>query len=591
MAETDLGSKEPRSSNMRALLKSYREYADVLSAFASSARYSFQPAGSALACRHADGRWIHGPEDPWVSAREEAAQIVTDDAQLYVLLRPGLGYLGFALLELIEKRAPNSFIVAVEDRLDLFAEVLSMFDWTPLIDSVSVEILLGEPNAVVRSFFERHPAISLLPMTLVADDETATELNGTGFVERIKTAAATLRAGVETELSVTDDVLRSRRSRKEPPRVLLAGNEFGYLTEPIAAGFRTCEASVEIRTGAAGTARGLRIHDWLRDISLLSPDVVVWMNRPELSATGCQVLRALDVTQVLWSVDNPRRMRLGSASGGGVDLFLTFDASYVDAAESVGASSVSQLSLAAGLRPLPSILPSAAQWPARLGPDISFVGSLGESRVKDFRDLLRRQNPELLALLDRLAVEEADPAVAYERATGEQFEGAPCFYVQEIRSQRRRIHVLSNLPEQSLRIFGGFDWAAAEIGVASRHAGRPPRYGFELASIYYHSRINMNVFHDQCVDSTNSRVYDVLVAGGFLLTEYRPQLEREFEIGKHLVTFSTPGEAREKAVYYLEHPVEREAIAREGQRHTLERHTFASRCRRILELVSQKAEA
>ena len=150
---------------------------------------------------------------------------------------------------------------------------------------------------------------------------------------------------------------------------------------------------------------------------------------------------------------------------------------------------------------------------------------------------------------------------------------------------RRRLNVLRQLPMSKLKIFGGKDWSQLGEPLASCYAGQGLDYGPDLAWMYFHSQININVFHEQCHDSTNSRVYDVLASGGFLLTEDRPCLRREFEPDRHLVTFSTPEEAREKALYYLTHVDEREAIAREGQRHVLANHTFSKRCERILELV------
>src|SRR5262249_4193828 len=135
-------AREPQYSNLRSLRKIYREYADVLSAVPSAAHFVFARAGSSVACRHVDGRWIHGPADPWAAAREEAAKLVDAEAALYIVLRPGLGYLGFAILEEIEKRSPDSFVVLVEDRLDLLARALSVVDWTPLIESVTTELLL-----------------------------------------------------------------------------------------------------------------------------------------------------------------------------------------------------------------------------------------------------------------------------------------------------------------------------------------------------------------------------------------------------------------------------------------------------------------
>src|SRR4051812_25876963 len=102
---------------------------------------------------------------------------------------------------------------------------------------------------------------------------------------------------------------------------------------------------------------------------------------------------------------------------------------------------------------------------------------------------------------------------------GRPYEGIPCLYVDEMRLARRRLDVLSRMPRASLRIYGGLDWAGERSPLAECYAGRSVGYGADLASIYYHSLINLNVFHAQCIDSTNSRIYDVLAVGGFLLTE------------------------------------------------------------------------
>ena len=127
--------------------------------------------------------------------------------------------------------------------------------------------------------------------------------------------------------------------------------------------------------------------------------------------------------------------------------------------------------------------------------------------------------------------------------------------------------------------------------LAECYAGRTLHYGLDLSALYFHSKINLNIFHEQCVDSTNSRVYDVLAAGGFLLTEDRPCLAREFQPGRHFATFSSPADARDLVGYYLEHQDEREAMAREGQRHVLANHTFEHRCHKLLDLVAQATRA
>ncbi len=311
------------------------------------------------------------------------------------------------------------------------------------------------------------------------------------------------------------------------------------------------------------------------------PDVLLCLNRPALSPTAKAAARALGVPVVVWSVDHPRRVGLTPVDEGLIDVHLCFDESYL-----LGSvSERRQLSLGSGIVPLPGCGPDDEKWPERKGPDICFVGTLGERRLGHFRSVLGARDPDRLALLERLAAGDADPAAEYERITGEPFRGPPCAFVDDVRTIQRRLAVLSAPPLSSLKIYGDVEWATHGGPLSTAYAGLPLLYGYDLASEYFHSRVNINVLHDQCRDSTNSRVYDVLAAGGFLLTEHRPCLEREFDVGKHLVTFSTPEEACELAKHYLAHPAEREAIARAGQRHVLDRHRMVDRCRTLLDVV------
>ena len=83
-----MDSDDPLESNLRALRKRHSEYASMLSLLPRASRYVFEQIGSSVTCRDTDGTWLHGPEDPWVAARDEAGRIVSDGAGLYVVLRP-----------------------------------------------------------------------------------------------------------------------------------------------------------------------------------------------------------------------------------------------------------------------------------------------------------------------------------------------------------------------------------------------------------------------------------------------------------------------------------------------------------------------
>jgi spore maturation protein CgeB len=60
-----------------------------------------------------------------------------------------------------------------------------------------------------------------------------------------------------------------------------------------------------------------------------------------------------------------------------------------------------------------------------------------------------------------------------------------------------------------------------------------------------------------------------------------------FEIGREVVTFSTPEECVDHARYYLDHRDERVDIARAGQARTLRDHTYAQRMECLVECIGR----
>ena len=75
----------------------------------------------------------------------------------------------------------------------------------------------------------------------------------------------------------------------------------------------------------------------------------------------------------------------------------------------------------------------------------------------------------------------------------------------------------------------------------------------------------------------NMRIFETLGTGCFLLTEHFEGLKRYFEPGKELETFASKEELVEKIRYYLDHPTEREEIARRGQLRCLSDYSMEKR--------------
>jgi spore maturation protein CgeB len=114
----------------------------------------------------------------------------------------------------------------------------------------------------------------------------------------------------------------------------------------------------------------------------------------------------------------------------------------------------------------------------------------------------------------------------------------------------------------------------------------------EIPKIYRTSRISLNFSGSgqnpggaERLDTRQikARTFEVPGAGGFLLTEIAPELERYFAIGIEIGTFASAGELVERVRYYLDHPDERDAIARAGHAKAIAEHTYEQRISEILQ--------
>jgi hypothetical protein len=85
---------------------------------------------------------------------------------------------------------------------------------------------------------------------------------------------------------------------------------------------------------------------------------------------------------------------------------------------------------------------------------------------------------------------------------------------------------------------------------------------------------------------TSNRVYNILASSGFCLTAWFPGIEDLFENHKHLVWFTSYGEALSLAKRYLADPEGREKIRKAGQAEYLANHTAAHRVDIMLEAMS-----
>ncbi len=107
----------------------------------------------------------------------------------------------------------------------------------------------------------------------------------------------------------------------------------------------------------------------------------------------------------------------------------------------------------------------------------------------------------------------------------------------------------------------------------------------EMPKIVRLSKINLNFTSKPIRTGIPLRLWDILGAGGFVLTNYQSEIPEYFEVGKDLDIFASEEELVEKIRYYLEHEEEREEIARNGYQKAKEKYSLELRVKQILQTV------
>ncbi|MBQ6258882.1 MAG: glycosyltransferase family 1 protein, partial [Lachnospiraceae bacterium] len=107
-------------------------------------------------------------------------------------------------------------------------------------------------------------------------------------------------------------------------------------------------------------------------------------------------------------------------------------------------------------------------------------------------------------------------------------------------------------------------------------------YDTDMIHIFRESKININISLRSITNGIPLRCMDILASGGFLLSNYQNDLEREYVAGEDYVWFENEEDLVEKSYYYLSHEDERKRIAESGFRKTGELHSMKKTFEKIM---------
>lgn len=152
---------------------------------------------------------------------------------------------------------------------------------------------------------------------------------------------------------------------------------------------------------------------------------------------------------------------------------------------------------------------------------------------------------------------------------------------QEITGRERSAMLVALAQNKNVKLYTGSDMSL----VPGVQAGGTVAYGKEMPKIFRNSKINLNITLRSIESGIPLRALDVMGAGGFLLSNYQPELAEYFVNGEEMVMFESREDLVAKATYYLKHEEERKRIAYQGYKKVREQFSYGVQLQKILELV------
>ena len=124
----------------------------------------------------------------------------------------------------------------------------------------------------------------------------------------------------------------------------------------------------------------------------------------------------------------------------------------------------------------------------------------------------------------------------------------------------------------------GYGWPAGPVALN------------RIPQIMRESVISLNFANSKGMNQIKARTFEVPGAGGFLLTEEAPGLERFYIPGEEIEVFSNVEELALKIRHYLLSPSLRDEIARRGFERTRQDHTYDVRMKELVDFVLRAHE-
>lgn len=226
--------------------------------------------------------------------------------------------------------------------------------------------------------------------------------------------------------------------------------------------------------------------------------------------------------------------------------------------------------------------------------DVSFVGS-----IDDHPDTLRERRlkrleryPALNKILD--TVVDIDKTPSSDMIMQKLFEfkehmpwdifAVLSRFAYEESNTMYRMGFVAAIEDFEVSVYGKEGWLA--INKPNIKYKGFLDYKKDALALYLKSKINLNITHPQLVTAINQRVFDVSLCGGFVLNDFREDLNNLF--GDTVVSYKDISDMKQKIDYYIKNESERIDISFKAKECVLEKHLWKHRAASLMDFLKSK---
>ncbi|SFB94233.1 CgeB family protein [Butyrivibrio sp. YAB3001] len=335
------------------------------------------------------------------------------------------------------------------------------------------------------------------------------------------------------------------------------------------------------------------------------PDFVFSFNFLPVVSKVCNIEK---VTYVSWIYDNPEIFLYSYQVINPCNVVLMFDSKQYETFVRGGIKTVHYLPLAASTKRLDNIHYSSEE-KKKFSADISFVGSLYTERKQYYDEILPKLDGYTVGYLQGIinsqlqvdginfveecltpqitdAIQKASNLYPYpDSAETLEYLFANFIINRQITIIERKEILTMIGKKHPLKLYTyNQNSAFSPEGVTNMG---PADYFAEMPIVFKESKINLNITLRSIQRGIPLRVFDILGAGGFLLSNYQADLAYHFVPGEDFVYYESRKDLLDKIDYYLKNDNERKEIAENAHRKIQNEHTFDVRIGEIIDIVTE----